>query len=199
MVRPLAKGGIAVAVLAAGSSRRFGDADKLAARFRGKRLGEHVCAALAKGPFAHRWVIASRADHPCHAAWGRSGFITALNARSSEGMGTSVALAANLARQARCKALLISLADTPLVPAEHFATLAAKVAKLGDGGIIVSRSHDTLMPPAAFGAAHFERLAQLTGDKGARAILQEGKALACPPEWLIDIDTPEALARFENP
>ena len=192
----MAKGGIAVAVLAAGASRRFGDADKLAARFRGKRLGEHVCAALAIGPFTPRWVLASRGDHPCQSAWVRSGFVTAINARSGEGMGTSVALAANLARQTQCKALLIALADTPLVPAEHFAALAAKVAKLGDGGIVVSRSHKTLMPPAAFGAAHFKRLAQLTGDTGARDILQEGEALDCPPEWLIDIDTPEALARF---
>lgn len=124
--------------------------------------------------------------------------MTAINGRASDGMGTSVALAANLARQARCTALLIALADAPLVPAEHFSALAARVAKQGNGGIVVSHSGKALMPPAAFGAVHFARLAQMSGDKGARAILAEGDVLSCPPQWLVDIDTPEALARLES-
>lgn len=192
----MARPGIGVAVLAAGASRRFGDTDKLEAPFRGKRLGEHVCTTLARAVMQPRWVIASRKDHPCKAAWNEAGFRVEINDRAAHGMGTSVALAARLARDAGCEALLIALADTPLVPSEHFSALADHVTRLGAAGLVASRSGAARMPPAAFGASHFERLASLTGDAGARAILSEGDVVDCPSAWLEDIDTPEALARL---
>lgn len=185
-----------MAVLAAGASRRFGEADKLAARFRGKRLGEHVCENAPAKLIAPGCaiVIASSADSACRLAWEKAGFQIALNARADRGMGTSVALAAILAGRARCDALLIALADMPLVPRAHFAALI-EASRTGSEAVC-STDGNTRLPPAVFGARHLPKLALLDDDIGARALLKDARTLSCPPEWLIDIDTPEALQKY---
>lgn len=181
-----------MAVLAAGDSRRFGEEDKLTAPFRGKRLGEHVCANAPVEILAPACacVIASRLAHPCEPQWRAAGFEVVLNRNSQAGMGSSVALAATLAAKAECDALLIALADMPMVPTEHFAALIA--ASSGCGEVICSSNGEARMPPAIFGREHFHLL-HASGDEGARRSLGTARALDCPPGWLIDIDTVEAL------
>lgn len=178
-------------MLAAGSSRRFGAADKLAADFRGRPLGEHVIAAIPPLGFARKWVVASDPGHPCAANWAASGFEVLHNKQASGGMGTSLALAADTAMRGDCDGLLIALADMPLVPAAHYSALAD--AFDSPDAIIASRIAATLQPPAIFGSEHFQRLSRASGDEGARRWLTDGRALPCPPEWLIDIDTVAAL------
>jgi CTP:molybdopterin cytidylyltransferase MocA len=184
---------IGVALLAAGASRRFGERDKLAEPFRGRLLGEHAAAAIPVECFAKAWIITSRKDHPCVPGWIDAGFDKVVNARAAEGMGTSVALAAELADANSCDALLIALADMPMVPQSHFAELAALSMHPQD--VIVSARGDARMPPAIFGKDHFAALSGLRGDRGARDLLARGKIVPCPPEWLVDIDTPEDLRR----
>ena len=185
-----------MAVLAAGSSRRFGQDDTLAARFRGKRLGEHICDNAPMDRIApdSAVVIASRTDHPCRGAWEKAGFQIALNARAQWGMGTSVALAALLAHKQDCDALLIALADMPLVPREHLVTLIDACRTASD--MVCSTDGKTRTPPAIFGRAHITGLTTLDEDIGARALLKKARTLSCPSEWLVDIDTPEALRRL---
>ena len=187
---------IAVAVLAAGQSRRFGAEDKLAADLKGRRLGEYAVATLGGLAFDQRWVIAASAGHPCSAAWQASGFVVAVNDRAHEGMGTSLALAAGLAQDAGADALLIALADMPLVPASHFAALLERGAALGDAAIVASEAAGRRMPPALFGRDHFGQLAAARGDQGARHLLGSAQPVTCPPDWLIDVDDPAALARL---
>lgn len=184
-----------MAVLAAGQSRRFGSGDKLAARFRGQHLGELACHALAGLDFAHRWVIAARADHPCAQSWQADGFTVAVNAQAASGMGTSVALAATLALEAKADGLLIALADMPLVPVDHFRALLARAAATGPGALIASAADGVRLPPAAFGRDHLAALASFTGDVGARGLLHGAELIACAPEVLIDIDDEQTLAR----
>lgn len=182
-----------VALLAAGSSRRFGEADKLLADFRGRPLGEHAAIAIPRERFAQAWVITARPRHRCEAVWRECRFDPVANPTANQGMGTSVALAAKLAKKARCDALMIALADMPLVPRSHFDALLDDFEK---GSILtVSRSKEANMPPAVFDAAYFVEIRDSAGDKGARELLASGQVVPCPPEWLIDIDTPEDLAR----
>lgn len=185
----------AVAVLAAGQSRRFGPEDKLTASFRGRRLGELACQTLAELDVAHRWVIAARADHPCAQSWQADGFALAVNAQAAAGMGTSVALAASLALAARVDGLLIALADMPLVPADHYRALIERAAVAGPAAIAASAANGVRSPPAAFGRDHLPALATLAGDVGARMLLRQAEPVSCALEWLIDIDDPAALAQ----
>jgi len=184
------------AVLAAGASRRFGDEDKLAARLRGRALSEHVCAAIPAACFAKRWVIARSIDHPCVPAWRARGFCVAANPRAAQGLGTSLALAARLAREAGCEGLVIALADMPFVPASHFEALARRMLAAGSEAIIASGHGEKRSVPAAFGSAQFARLERLAADAGARGFLREGEVVECPEQWLFDIDTPGDLARL---
>ncbi|MEL6738397.1 MAG: nucleotidyltransferase family protein [Pseudomonadota bacterium] len=192
----MAKQRIFMAVLAAGSSSRFGKDDKLAARFRGKRLGEHICDNALTDRIAPDCavVIASCTDHPCRPAWEKAGFQIALNGRAQWGIGTSVALAALLAKKQKCDALLIALADMPLVPQEHLVALIDACRTASD--LVCSTDGQTRTPPAIFGRDHIAALTTLDEDVGARALLKSARTLACPPEWLVDIDTPEALRRL---
>ena len=185
-----------MAVLAAGSSRRFGQDDKLAARFRGKRLGEHICdnAPIDRIAPGSAVVIASRTDHPCRKAWEKAGFQIALNGRAQWGMGTSVALAALLAKKQKCDALLVALADMPFVPQEHLSALIEACRTASD--MVCSSDGNARTPPAIFGRDRIAALTKLDEDVGARALLKNARTLACPPEWLVDIDTPEALRRL---
>ena len=182
---------LGVAVLAAGSSRRFGDADKLAQMFRGRRLGEHVTSAIPRERFQSAWVIAGTGTSPCALFWEEAGFTEISNPNHAEGMGTSVALAATLASEAGCDALLIALADMPVVPRSHFEALIAS-----DADIATSAKDGARLPPVLFGKQHFEALSQLSGDRGARDLLARGQIVDCPREWLIDIDTPQDLQRY---
>ena len=185
-----------MAVLAAGSSQRFGEADKLTQPLRGKRLGEHIChnAPIERLAPDCAFVIACAADHPCRNDWRNAGFNLAVNEQADRGMGTSVALAATLAIKARCDALLIALADMPFVPQSHLTALI-DACRTHDASLC-SSDGNALMPPAIFGQAHLAALTKLDEDTGARSVLKHAEALTCPPEWLIDIDTPEALERY---
>jgi CTP:molybdopterin cytidylyltransferase MocA len=185
---------LAVAVLAAGQSRRFGSADKLAALLGDSLLGEHACRTLAGLASAQRWVIAARPDHPCAPGWRVAGFEIAVNPAAESGMGSSVALAARLAQEAGAAALLIALADMPLVSLRHFQALVTRAAGLGPDAMIASAAGDVAMPPALFGSAHFAELARASGDVGARHLLAGAERLAGDPTWLIDVDDAEALA-----
>lgn len=187
---------VAVAVLAAGQSRRFGAEDKLAADLKGRRLGEYAVATLAGLAFDQRWVIAASADHPCTASWQASGFAITVNDRAVEGMGTSLALAASLAVEAGAEALLIALADMPLVPASHFAALLACGEVLSRAALVASEADGQRSPPALFGRDHFALLAASAGDQGARHLLGAAQPVTCSPDWLIDVDDPAALARL---
>ena len=138
-------------------------------------------------------VIASHKDHVCRPAWEKAGFQVALNANADHGMGTSVALAALLAQKERCDAVLIALADMPFVPREQLCALID--AYRGPEASVCSSDGNARMPPAIFGKAHLPSLATLSDDVGARPLLKNAKKLECPPEWLVDIDTPDALAR----
>ena len=182
-----ARPSVALALLAAGRSSRFGREDKLAAAFRGKPLWRHAAQTLRTLPLAHRWLIVRQPGQ--FIAEGYTGIV---NTHADQGIGASVALAAALAQEAGADALLIALADMPLVPASHFARL---VEAAGPDTLLASHNGSAPSPPALFGREHFAGLQKASGDKGARALLRAAGILRCDPALMIDIDTPEALLR----
>jgi molybdenum cofactor cytidylyltransferase len=185
---------LAAAVLAAGQSRRFGT-DKLLADFGGAPLGLQIVRCLAGLDLAQGWVIAAEADHPLADDWSEAGFTVAANPLAASGQASSVALAAELALAAEADLLLIALADMPLVPLAHFCALLEKAEGLGPAALVASLAGKQRSPPAVFGRARLAELLTLTGDQGARHLLGAAELVACPAEWLFDIDDPASLAR----
>ncbi len=173
-----------VAILAAGASTRFGS-DKLAADCGGAPLGQRALDAARSLRQPVVWIGRGWAPPDCEVI---------ANPLAERGQGTSVALAARIAQERGAEALLILLADMPLVGPELLARL------LTAGAPAACRYPDGHAgPPALLPAASFAALARLDGGRGAGAHLRSlpGLTLIAPTgDELADIDRPEDLARI---
>jgi CTP:molybdopterin cytidylyltransferase MocA len=182
---------ICAVILAAGASRRFGSEDKLAAQLHGKMLGLYVSGNLSDIDWGRKYVVASAPDHPCAPGWLNDGFEVLINADATQGMSTSVALAAKLALDCRAEALLICLADMPLVPVHHsvkmIESFGAPHRKIATAG------KNSACPPALFGREYLEELATLSGDTGARQFLGNAATITLADQYLVDVDDPQTL------
>ena len=180
-------------LLAAGSSQRFGSTkqlqviDGIPMVRKAAMLARAVCGnrSLLVAGFDHQKVVAA-ADGQCQ-------FI-AINERFADGVGTSIACAArSLAPSA--DALLILLADQPRISEDHLN--AVLNAWSGDRDEIVATSFAGVQgPPVLLPRTLFTRLAELSGDKGARALFQDPdirvSTIAFDPA-AVDIDRAEDL------
>lgn len=184
-------------VLAAGESRRFGGT-KLLETLHGEPLVRRA-ARLAKSGCGERSVLVTghRASEIAAAAAGNCAIVIE-NPRYRDGLGTSIAVAARaLASQA--DALLLLLADQPLVDTAHLERILA--ARQGDRDIVATAFAGTQGPPVLMPRASFPALANLRGDQGARALFTDDRfrlRLIDFEPARVDIDTPEDLAKLIN-
>jgi molybdenum cofactor cytidylyltransferase len=180
-------------VLAAGQSRRFG-ANKLLQYWQGETLLRHAlnAACAACGPrtllvTGHHHLEISAAAQPF------PGFI-AHNVDFAAGMGTSIATA-TAALQHVADAILVVLADQPLVTTEHLSALLA--AWSGEPQqVVASRYAGIVGAPVLLPAGTFAELLQLQGDTGARGILQDARFDVQSLDFAgaaFDVDAPEDL------
>lgn len=175
-----------LAVLGAGRASRFG-ADKLAQPCAGKPLGRWALDAALTTGLPVIWVAGE--DDP---AFCLESCELVRNRQAADGIGTSVALAARIAAERKANALLVMLADMPLVTPELLARLIATGApsacRQADGRSGV---------PALIPSSAYITLQSLSGDRGAGPVLASLPGLTCiecAPHELLDVDTPEALA-----
>lgn len=116
------------------------------------------------------------------------------------GMGDSLSAAVRATPTAR--GWLILPADMPLVLPQTFLALAAALQSGASAAQPVWQGRHG--HPVGFAAGHFAHLAALAGDQGARVLLSSlragGAVVDIPtidPGVLLDIDTPQDLARAE--
>jgi len=178
-----------IAILAAGGSSRFGR-DKLTRTCAGKPLGRWAVDAAI--PLGRPLVWVGRG--------GRPPFLPAScryreNSRPEDGLSRSLAIAAGTASDHAASALLVLLADMPLVTTnllrdlEQLSAPSACAHSDGSPGV-----------PALIPSHLFLTLQGLQGDRGAAAILRgiDGLKLVHPPaELLRDVDEPADLATAE--
>jgi molybdenum cofactor cytidylyltransferase len=193
---PPARSDVYAVVLAAGESRRFGGA-KLLEHIDGETLVGRA-ASLAEASCGSRSVLLTgyRADEIAAAAGDRCRIVLQ-NPRYREGLGTSIALAAQ-SLDARAAALLLLLADQPLVDVVHLRRILAAWSGRPDE-IVATGFADTTGPPVLMPRATFPALRALTGDRGARDLFRDpAYSLKVLPfeAAAIDIDTAEDLARL---
>ncbi|MGX7895891.1 nucleotidyltransferase family protein [Tsuneonella sp. HG222] len=178
-------GGLLIAVLAAGRGERFGGA-KLDAECAGKPLGRWALDAALETGSEVALVVGAAA--PAFAV----GTATITNPEAHEGLGTSVAAAARWAIERRAGALLLTLADMPLVT-------AATLRDLAEGSLPAAVRYPSGRPgvPACFPASMLSALAACVADSGAGALLaaQSGLRLVeATAQELRDVDRPGDLA-----
>ena len=176
---------VAVLLLAAGRSSRFGAADKLSQPWRNKPLARHAGDLLAAMPFAaHLAVIAESNATPLPEI-----FDLLPNREPERGLSHSIALGiAEIGRQ-DIDACLIALADMPLVPQAHFSALVDAGAASPEA-IVATGNANRAQVPALFGRTHFDALCMLQGDRGAAMLLRNAEIIECDPVLLADFDQP---------
>ncbi|MCW2362405.1 MULTISPECIES: NTP transferase domain-containing protein [Sphingobium] len=183
--------GLAVALLAAGRSTRFGAADKLAADLGGRALIGWAAEAGRTVEAAHHLLVA-----PAGVDWGSHapGYRLVVNSRPEAGMAHSLGLAAAAAQEAGASALMVLLADMPFVTAEHLDAVLGQFATDGASAVFSCSPEGVAQPPALFPARAFADLQALEGDRGAQGLATGSALVNADARLLLDVDTPEDLA-----
>ncbi|NIV17946.1 MAG: NTP transferase domain-containing protein [Woeseiaceae bacterium] len=184
-------------VLAAGTASRFG-ATKQTAEFDGKPMVRRcldaagdACGEQTVLVVGHDWQSVVSACEPTRSRIER-------NDRYEEGLGTSIACGVQSVRY-RADAVIIMLADQPLVTADHIRQLID--AWSGNTNEIVATSFsETQGPPTLFASGCFDELCALTGDTGGKRLFTDRRftleSIAFEPAG-VDIDKPEDVKRSE--
>ena len=186
------------AVLAAGSSRRFGR-HKLLEKVDGKPLVRHA-AEIARTVCGDRSILVTGYESAAvTAAAGDAPHFLIVNDRHEEGIGGSIALAARIVSHV-ADALILLFADQPLVTPRHVEALVRTWSGAQDQ-ILATVFSGTVGPPVLFPSGAFDALARLSGDTGARSVLRDPQFdLGTVPfeAAAIDIDTPADLERLRQ-
>ncbi len=174
---------IAGVVLAAGLSRRMGQA-KLLMPVGGRAIVRYVVERVLAGGVDSVWVVTGPDVEPIEAALAGIDVQIAVNPVPEEGQAGSVR-AGIAALPASVDAALIALGDQPLLaPSIIPALLAAR--RTSPKLIVAPRYRDGHGNPVLFKREIFPELLRLTGDQGARPIIQREPARV---EW-VDLDLP---------
>ena len=189
---------VCIVMLAAGRSERFGAA-KLLAEYRGKPLFQHALSAAQDAcPGDVCLVVGHNAHEIGDSAAGLADQLI-MNEDYATGIGSSIACGVRACRE-HADAILIMLADQPVVSSTHLAELVNRwTGKQNE--IIASRFSGVSGPPVLFASALFDQLEDLHGDVGAREILRRSSSMLRTVECeaaAIDIDTPEDLVALEG-
>jgi molybdenum cofactor cytidylyltransferase len=176
-----------VAVLAAGLGTRFGGG-KLETPCAGKPLGRWAIEAVEATGLGAGTVVTGPEGVSFAAGW-----TALLNPEPERGLGSSLALAAKAALERGDAALLVLLADMPLVTADYLRELAGSTAPAA------TRQPDGRPGvPAVLDRALLEAAATMTGDRGAGPLLAGATLLHPPAGSLRDVDTAEDLEEIER-
>ena len=174
---------IAAVVLAAGLSRRMGQA-KLLLPVGGRAIIRHAVEAVLAGGIDSAWVVTGPDVEPIAAALAGLDVQVVVNPTPEEGQAGSLR-AGITALPATVDAVLIALGDQPaLAPVIIPALLAAR--RTSAKPIVAPRYRDGQGNPVLFKRQIFPELLGLTGDRGARPIIRKDPSRV---EW-VDLDLP---------
>jgi len=158
------------AILAAGRSTRFGTTKQLAT-VRGAPLVRRATAATQQVCGDKLITVIGHDMAGVLAALGDDSGFVVVNEDYDSGLASSIVRAVNACRD-DAAALLLMLADQPLVTAEHLNNLLDEWSGRDDE-IVASAYAGTVGPPALFARGVFTDLMRLSGDAGARALLED--------------------------
>ena len=180
---------LAVLIMAAGESRRFGSC-KLLANIDGKPMLQRSIELAQSTDASLIRVVTGRWHQEVKQAQ-TSGLIDDIdliyNSNWQQGLGNSIATGISQVASL-CDEALVLLADQVRVSGEDLKRLTLRDDK---NQIACASYSKTLGPPAIFPAQFFPELEKLSGDKGAKALLAELTATHCQidiPSASLDVD-----------
>ena len=187
--RPLT---VAAVILAAGTSSRLG-APKQLVELNGERLLDRAVRIAVEAGCHPVMVVLGAAGTEIQTACNLAGATVVHNPDWPEGMASSIRAAVN-ALPSATGGLLLLACDQPAVTASHLESLIAAARGGGDQLPVASTYAEIKGVPAFFPGTLFHHLRQLTGDCGARSLLDSALAVHLP-NGEIDVDTAASLER----
>lgn len=191
---------VAAVVLAAGSSRRMGDTNKLTVPIDGVPMIARVVDVLSAGRVAEVIVVTGHEPDAIAEALGEREVTLVHNANHEQGMGTSVA-AGFAAISDDVDGALVALGDMPWIESSVIDRLIDAFSPDGELSIYIPMFGRKRGNPVLWGARHFPELRQLAGDVGGKSLFHQHGESICyvdvPSATInIDVDTPETLEQL---
>ena len=195
---PEARDRLGAVILAAGGSARMGAAKQLLMVGGVPLVVRAVDAALASAARPVVVVLGARAERVRAPVSGRP-VLTVVNPDWRTGMASSIraGLAALLTAEPGVDAVLLAPCDQPALTSGIIDALWA--LHRSSGRPAAARFSGRNAAPAVFGRADFPRLLALSGEEGARGLLNSGPGEVSTldlPELALDIDTPADVRRW---
>ena len=179
----------AIIMLASGLSKRFGHENKLLSAFRGKPVCSHSATLGNTMPKDKRIAIVPSSSPALFDLYQSQDWTVIQNAEPHRGQSHSLILGIQAAQKLNVGAVIICLADMPLIDETHL-DLLRKASFQSDA--VMSQSEGVLLPPAAFASSKFEELLELKGDAGAKKVFLNSRSKAVidlPIDKAMDVDT----------
>ena len=175
-------------ILAAGASSRFGSDKRRFALADGRTMLETTLAAY-QAAFDEIFLVLKPTDE----AWASRLTAARLVYATDAALGMGHSLAAGVRAGRRLDFLFVALADMPDVQATTLARL--KDAVTGTASIVQPLYRGTAGHPVGFGSTHFGELERLTGDVGARRVVDSH----ADSTVRISVDDPGILRDYDVP
>jgi molybdenum cofactor cytidylyltransferase len=184
-------------ILAAGASTRMGTPKQLLVVDGQPLIVRAVRAALASEAWPVVVVLGAHADK-IRPVLSRLPALIALNSAWTEGLATSIRVGVATLQQfsRQLDGALFALCDQPAFSTDTIARLVS-AQRSGGRSIVAARYQGKQGAPALFLREHFPALSALTGDEGARQLLNgqpDGVGVVDLPELGVDLDTPADYA-----
>ena len=190
-----------IVILAAGASTRLGKPKQLL-QYRGRTLLGHAINEATNSNADAVVVIFGKDADLFKKEIDEKKIRVAINSSWEEGMASSVRLGLDtlLNDKPYIDAVIFMVCDQPHISSSILNELI-KTQQKTTKQIVTCNYGDSLGPPALFHKKYFKELMKLSGDAGARKIIQQNMndvATILFPEGKIDIDTEEDYENLKN-
>lgn len=186
-------------VLAAGTSSRFGETNKLLTEWADATLVSHAVDTLLRSVIDEIVVVVGDDAKRVRTAVSDFEVTVVHNDEYAAGQATSVRRGIEAARGHGADAVVFALGDMPTVEAESL-DLLVDAYRAGVGDALAAAFDGARGNPVLFGRRHFDALADTTGDTGGREILRDDDGAVLVETGddgvLVDVDSPDDLAKL---